>query len=218
MDIMDSYWPQKLSTDFLLAICSVSTQVRWVVYFYTMIFHYFAAWARLNFLCIYKVFVSNIFICFLIIWVLCVKKAASKSRRCMGVKKSQQWGKTTPLGVKPSNGTRQLLQEANKPSNGQKNSFWRWTNPAMRQYNSFGRQTNPAMGRDNSFGRQTNPAMGWYNSFGNQTNPAVGNKIYLIYHTLWILPKLTVEHQIICANTIVHFNKCIHESCTWFYI
>ena len=118
MDIMDSYWPQKLSTDFLLAICSVSTQVRWVVYFYIMIFHYFAARARLNFLCIYKVFVSNIFICFLIICVLCVKKAASKSRRCMGVKKSQQWGKTTPLGVKPSNGTRQLLQEANKPSNG----------------------------------------------------------------------------------------------------
>ena len=193
------------SSDFLLAICSVSMQVRWVVYFYTMIFHYFAARARLNFLWIYKVFVSNIFICFLIICVLYVSRKQHLNRES---KKASNGAKQLYWESNPAMGQDNSFRRQTNPAVGQYNSFWRWTNPAMRQYNSFGRQTNPAMGRDNSFGRQTNPAMGWYNSFGNQTNPAVGNKIYLIYHTLWILPKLTVEHQIICANNI---NNCAFQ-------
>lgn len=205
MDIMDSYWPQKL-----LAICSVSTQVRWVVYFYTMIFHYFAVRARLNFLCIYRVFVSNIFYMFFDnLRPLRVKKATSKSRHvAWESKKASNGAKQLHWESNPEMGQDNSFRRQTNPAMGQYNSFWRWTNPAMRQYNSFGRQTNPAMGRDNSFGRQTHPAMGWYNSFGNQTNPAVGNKIYLICHTLWILPKLTVEHQIICANNV---NNCAFQ-------
>ena len=126
------------SSDFLLAICSVSTQVRWVVYFYTMIFHYFAARARLNFLCIYKVFVSNIFICFLIICVLCVSRKqhlnrdmlyGSQKKPAMGQNNSigsqtQQWDKTTPSGGK------QTQQWGNTtPSGGEQTQQWDNTTP-----------------------------------------------------------------------------------------
>ena len=137
------------------------------------------------------------------------KKATSKSRHvAWESKKASNGAKQLHWESNPEMGLDNSFRRQTNPAMGQYNSFWRWTNPATRQYNSFGRQTNPAMGRDNSFGRQTHPAMGWYNSFGNQTNPAVGNKIYLICHTLWILPKLTVEHQIICANNV---NNCAFQ-------
>ena len=144
------------SSDFLLAICSVSTQVRWVVYFYTMIFHFFAARARLNFLCIYKVFVSNIFICFLIICVLCVSRKqhlnrdmlhGSQKKPAMGQNNSigsqtQQWDKTTPSGGK------QTQQWGNTtPSGGEQTQQWDNTTPLGGKQTQQWDETTPLGGK-----------------------------------------------------------------------
>ena len=96
-----------------------------------------------------------------------VKKATSKSR----VKKSQQWGKTTPLGVKPSDGTRQL-QEANKPSSGAIQLLLKVNKPSNETIQLLWEANKPSNGTRQLLWEANKPSNGMIQLFRESNKPS----------------------------------------------